>query len=237
VPLLLAASRHLLLSFALALAGSSALLPSPYRPRARRAAWALLACVFVPFYLTVLVPTFPLQATFPFLNLRTPGMYLIHQDAYLRLATADLPSLLLGPGRSAVLEGYRHAVDPDLAHRVLAEYRMDHLTPSFLAYMDAHNEFLNLATAFGLPALVLLGAFLASLLRRSPGLSAGMAGALIGFLVVAIGLACLWDDLLSKRWLWVVLGLLVASAGASSGPAPDTTGTPQSGLPPAKLSP
>jgi hypothetical protein len=143
-------------------------------------------------------------------------MYLIHQDAYLRLTTADLTNLLFGPGRSGVRAAYPNAVDPDLARRVLSEYRLDHLVESFLIYMDAHNEYLNLATAFGLPAVALLAAFMACLARRGAADECPpIAVRLLPFLVVGIAGACLWDDLLSKRWIWATLGLLAAQLPAA----------------------
>jgi hypothetical protein len=222
LPLLLSASRHLLLGAALALAGLTLLVPAPQRCRARGLAWALLASAFLVFYATVLVPFFPLRPTFPFINTRTPGMYWIHQEAYLGLATADLPSGLLGLGRSGVRQRYQQVVDPHLVQRVLAEYRMEHLAGSFLTYMDAHNEYLNLATAFGVPSLGLLIAFLASLAGDLSRRGGGVPATLALFLLVAVALACLWDDLLSKRWLWVTLGLLSVAGARAASPPPDS---------------
>lgn len=219
VPLLLTGSRHLILSLALVLGGLAERAPEAVRPQARRAAWALLAGAFAVIYLTVLIPFFPLQGAAPFVNARTPGMYLIHQDAYLRLAAADLPSLAFGIGRSAVRERYPAAVDPALTRRVLHAYGMQDLIPSFLAYMDAHNEYLNLTTAFGLPAVLLAGAFLAALARRIAQTSPGTPGSLAAFLTVALAMACLWDDLLSKRWVWVTLGILAAAPMPAAPPA------------------
>lgn len=211
VPLLLSASRHLLLSAALVLAGLLALTPSPHRFLARCAAGLALALAFALFYLTVLIPVFPLQAQPPFVNCRTPGMYMTHQGAYLRLVFRDAWSPLVGLGRAAVRQHYPEAVDPVLTRRVLAEYHMEDLTPSFLAYMDAHNEYLNLASAFGIPAALALYAFLCGLARRAWRDRGGPVGELLAFFVVGLCLASLWDDLLSKRWVWITLGLLAAA--------------------------
>jgi hypothetical protein len=216
LPLLLTASRHLLLSGALILGAVTALTPTPQRRLVRRAAGAALAATFALFYLTILIPFFPLQTEAPYVNARTPGMYMIHQGAYLNLLCRDARTLVFGLGRSAVRQGYPEAVKPALARRVLAEYHMEHLTPSFLAYMDAHNEYLNLATAFGVPALGALGAFLWLLTRGAHGLTAHLLVAA----VLGICLASLWDDLLSKRWIWVTLGLLAATAWKAASTAP-----------------
>jgi hypothetical protein len=212
VPLLLTASRHLLLSGALVLGALTALTPAPHRHLACRFAGLVLALVFALFYLTILVPCFPLQAQAPFVNCRTPGMYLIHQGAYLNLLLVDPRAPLLGLGRSAVRQRYPEAVDPDLTRRVLAEYHMEPLTPSFLVYMDAHNDYLNLATAFGLPAVAALYAFFGLLARTVRRSGAALVMPLLTFLVLAVCMASLWDDLLSKRWIWVTLGILAASA-------------------------
>jgi len=211
VPVLLTASRHLLMTLALLLGGLLTQVPLPWRRGTRALAWALLGGTFVLFYLTVLFPFFPLRAEPPFINARAPGMYMVHQHAYLRMATADLRRLAVGLGPDAIRAEYPHQVDPDLARRSLLEYHMPDLIPSFLVYMDAHNEYLNLATDFGLPAVLLMAAFLLALARRPvPGLDA-----LLPLLIAAIGCACLWDDLLSKRWIWVALGLLAAAAQPS----------------------
>lgn len=225
VPALLSASRHLLLSAALALGALPWLLPDGWRRRGRQLAWATFLTVSALVYLTVLIPFFPVQPVFPFVNARTPGMYLIHQDAYLRLATHGPASLLVGIGQNAVRTRYPEAVNRDLAARVLAEYRMrEELFPSFVTYMDAHNEYLNLAVAFGLPAVLCLAVFLAAL-ARNPGFPAEPAAASLPFFIAALAVACLWDDLLSKRWVWVTLGLLAASASArSAAPAAIPTG-------------
>ena len=94
------------------------------------------------------------------------------------------------------------------------------LLPSFLAYMDAHNEYLNQAAAFGLPALLCLVAFVIGLAALSAPRH-GPIGAMLALFVAALAVACLWDDLLSKRWVWVTLGLLAAAAPAARGTEAD----------------
>ena len=216
LPLLLTASRHLLLSGALVLAAVSALVPTSYRRLTRRAAGVALALAFALFYLTILIPFFPLQAAAPFVNCRTPGMYTIHQGAYLNLLFSTARAPLFGLGRAAVRQHYPEAVDPGLTRRVLAEYHMEQLTASFLAYMDAHNDYLNLATTFGIPAVGALYAFLWLLARTARCAAGGLAADLLAGAVLALFLASLWDDLLSKRWIWVTVGLLAAAAREGS---------------------
>jgi hypothetical protein len=225
VPLLLTASRHLLLSGALVLAVLTSLVPDTHRHLARRAAALALALVFGLFYLTILFPVFPLQTHAPFVNCRTPGMYTIHQDAYLNLILLEARAPLVGLGRTAVRQRYPEAVNPNLARRVLAEYRMDFLYPSFLTYMDAHNEYLNLATAFGLPAVAALYAFLWLLARNARHAARDIVADLLTALVLGLCLASLWDDLLSKRWIWATLGLLAAAAWNTSRMPPPTPAT------------
>jgi len=201
----------MILSGALVLSWLPGLLPPPRQRVGRVVSWLALGLAFAAFYLTVLFPFFPLRLGFPFINCRTPGMYMVHQKAYLEMALLDRQAALFGLGRTAVVERYPDLVDRGLAVTVLAEYHMDELLPSFIAYMDAHCEYLNLATAFGLPALAALAAFLAMLARRA-GASSLEPGRLLLFFVAGLCMACLWDDLLSKRWIWLTLGLLAAAS-------------------------
>ena len=68
--------------------------------------------------------------------------------------------------------------------------------------MDPHNEYLNTASLFGLPALLFF--LLAGLCLCRDAIRAGNLPALC--LCLAIGAACLWDDLASKRWIWLYVG-------------------------------
>jgi hypothetical protein len=212
VPLLLTASRHLLLSLALVLGALTALTPTPRRRAAGAASLLALALVFALFYLTVLFPFFPLQGSPPFINCRTPGMYMVHQAAYLKMTFLEPRTAVFGLGRTAVRQRYPEVVDPELARRVLHEYHTEQLIPSFLQYMDAHNDYLNLATAFGLPAVAALYAFFWLLVRAARRGGGSPVAALLTFAVLGLCLASLWDDLLSKRWIWVMLGLLAGAA-------------------------
>ncbi|MBN2450060.1 MAG: hypothetical protein JXR77_06705 [Lentisphaeria bacterium] len=209
-PLLLTASRHVLLAAAPVLGCASLRLPG--RPRLLRAgAWGLLAAGSLLLLLTVLFPFFPLQSRFPFFNRRTAGMYTIHHMAYLRLTCLDPAAFLLGVGRSNARTLYSTLVDSAAARRILAEYRMDGQVEGFTGYMDAHNEYLNTATTFGVPATILLYGFLLAWARQRRRRCPGRVGTMACFFLAAVMVACLWDDLLSKRWIWVILGVLTAA--------------------------
>ena len=221
VPLVLTVSRHMLLTGAVGL-GFLVWLTGR-----RRAAWVVswvcLAIVFTLFYLTILFPFFPLQATAPFFNHRTMGMYMIHQAIYVKVLLLGTCEFLLGVGKTSLLAIYPELADWDSAYAVLAQYRQEFLTESFVTYMDAHNEYLNLATAFGVPAM---GCCVAFWVRAFRGYRRSPFWPMAVFFVSGVLLACLWDDLLSKRWMWVGLGILTALCAqqqtpAGAGPQPE----------------
>jgi hypothetical protein len=204
VPLVLTVSRHMLLTGAVGLGFLVAL------SGRKRWAWccaaACLAVVFVLFYLTILFPFFPLQSRFPFFNCDTYGMYMIHQVIYLKIIVLGLPEFLLGVGKSGVAALYPQLADWDTTYKVLAQYRQEFLTESFVTYMDAHNEYLNTGTGF----VACCMGFWATVCR---GRRRASLWPVLVFFVAGVLLACLWDDLLSKRWIWVTLGVLTACTG------------------------
>ncbi|MDX9978534.1 MAG: hypothetical protein RBU25_00675 [Lentisphaeria bacterium] len=207
VPLGLTVSKHMLLSFAV-IAGAVVV------ERGRSAGWRWLGLaavlgVFALFYLTVLFPFFPLQTRFPFFNHATWGMYTIHQDIYWRILAGSFSSLLLGVGPTAMRELYPLHVDIEHVQAVLAQYEKVALAESFATYMDAHNEYLSTGTAFGLPALAALLGFWIS---RAAVAFRRHRDELVLFFVVGLLCCCLWDDLASKRWIWLTLALLAGSA-------------------------
>ena len=219
VPLALTVSRHMLLTVALVLgflctqiAGDSA------RRRLRVLCVCVLLGVFGVFYLTILFPFFPLSATFPFLNHETLGMYTIHQEIYLKMLARSPGAFWFGLGKTGVVETYPQFVDLESTRAILAQYRNEFLTGTFTTYMDAHSEYLNLATAFGVVATACCFAFWGTtvgMLRRQ-----GRQWDMLVFYVLGVLLACMWDDLLSKRWVWVTLGLLVNPLDRAMASAP-----------------
>jgi len=207
LPLGLTISKHMLLSAAL-IAGAVVV----EREHATGWRWFWLVAVlgtFAVFYLTVLFPFFPLQASFPFFNHATWGMYTTHQAIYWRILTKDAWAMLAGVGPEALRDLYPTMADGEYIRSVLTQYQQTELTESFCTYMDSHNEYLNTGTSFGLPALVaLLGFWISQAVvsfRRN-------RDELVLFFVVGLLCCCFWDDLVSKRWIWVTLALLVGNA-------------------------
>jgi len=206
-PLGLTISKHMLLSASLIAGG--VVVERGHAAGWRRLGLAAVAGAFVLFYLTVLFPFFPLQGSSPFFNHATWGMYTTHQSIYWRILTGSFPSLLVGVGPEALRGLYPTLADPEQIRAVLAQYNQAFLTESFCTYMDAHNEYLNTGVAFGLPAVLALVAFWVS--QAVVGFRRYRDDLLLFFVVALLG-CCLWDDLVSKRWIWVTLALLVGSA-------------------------
>lgn len=208
---LLTVSRHMLLSIATVL-GLLAWACGRRGWRAVRSlAWVAVLSAGGLFLVTVLFAFFPLRPVFPYFNADTPGMYTIHHVPYLHIVTDSPGAFLFGVGRSGVRRLYPMVIDQERTRRILAAYRMEHLSGSFAAYMDAHNEYLGTAASFGVPAVLLVYGFLLALalrMRRNGGAVADLAA----FFLAALLIVSLWDDILSKRWTWVVLGLLAAQA-------------------------
>ena len=230
LPLLLTASRHMILTAALALGTLAFRLPGRWRSRGTWCAWMGLTGIAILFYLTILFPFFPLQRQAPFFNHHTYGMYTIHQAAYWRLATLDRKAGLFGIGATAVHKLYPLVVDPHAARRILAEYRTENLLDSFLVYMDAHNEYLNMAVMFGMPAVLVVFLFFLALAANAGRSVVDRRTRLLPFLVAGIAVACLWDDLLSKRWIWISLGILASRVPESmAGHSPGEAETLSSG--------
>ena len=67
--------------------------------------------------------------------------------------------------------------------------------------MDPHCEYLNLATLFGIMPMLLALFYLVYVPRRN----------LLGMLWIGgIMGSMLWDDVLSKRWSWIGIAIIVA---------------------------
>ncbi len=215
VPLGLTVSKHMLLSAAL-IAGAVVV------ERGHAAGWRWVGLVavagaFVLFYLTVLFPFFPLQRSFPFFNHATWGMYTTHQSIYWRILTGSLSSLLVGVGPQALRGIYPALADPEHIRAVLAQYDQAYLTESFCTYMDSHNEYLNTGVAFGLPALL---AWIGFWVGQALTAFRRQRDELVLFFVIGLLCCCLWDDLASKRWIWVTAALLVGNARREAEPVP-----------------
>ncbi len=214
-PLALTVSRHMLLTGAL-LAGF-AVAEWRVSPKLSVPVWiAVLGGIFAGFYLMILFPFFPLRDSFPFFNHETWGMYTIHQKIYLDIVFRDPRAFLAGVGKTGVRELYPLLADWESAYRILAQYKQEFLTESFVTYMDAHNEYLNLATVFGVPAMLACYGFWGGLARQAGW---RRAAAPLLFYIFALFLVSLWDDIMSKRWIWIGLAILVRET-LGDGPAP-----------------
>ncbi len=203
LPLFSTASKHLLLTLAVLAGTLLEAWPEKRRWLAPPAGAALLLLASVSL-LTVIWPVFPLRRQSPYLNLRYQGNYTIHQEIYLKMLAADKSSWLTGLGARTARQRYPDFADRDKIASIMAEYQSLHCVEPYCSFMDPHNEYLNLATLFGLPAAICCFAF---------WLQSGQPSreGLLLFLL-ALLFCCLWDDLLSKRWLWVSLALMARNA-------------------------
>ena len=136
-------------------------------------------------------------------------MYMIHQVIYFKIIFLSVHSFFLGVGMGGILENYPLLANHDLIMSVLQQYKQEYLFELFSRYMDAHNEYLNIGALFGVPALISMYLFwfksTSSIGSRLP-----FEKRMILFYVAAIFIVSLWDDILSKRWIWISLGILLS---------------------------
>ena len=203
LPLFATASKHILMTLALLAGTLVEAWPEKRRLLLPPAIVALLLLALVSL-LTVLWPVFPLSRQFPWINVRHQGNYTIHQEIYLKMLSAGKLSWLTGLGATAARQRYPDYADRAKITRIMDEYHSPHCVEPYCTYMDPHNEYLNLTALFGLPAAVCCFAFWISQKKKARwGLS---------LFLLAMLFCCLWDDLLSKRWLWVALAVMVLNA-------------------------
>lgn len=110
---------------------------------------------------------------------------------------------------SGIVENYPRLAAHDLIMSVLHQYRQENLVEVFARYMDAHNEYLNIGAIFGVPAMFSMYLFW----FKAPGSinsRCAFEKRIILFYVAAIFIVSLWDDILSKRWIWISLGILLS---------------------------
>ena len=204
LPLLATASKHLLLSFGLCL-GLLAASP-PLRRFGRKAAPSLTAAAGLLMALTVWFRTYPALHEPPWIDFHGRSNYSTHQEVYLDIIAHEGPAgWAWGHAGDELRRLYPAHADPDKIAAILEPYYGHGLDEIFATFMDPHNEYLNTASLFGIPALLLYLAAALCLCRNA--LREGNTPALC--LLVALAFACLWDDLASKRWVWLYLGLLM----------------------------
>lgn len=219
LPLIFSISKHGLLSLALFSHFSASLLSSP--PMWHRIfQWLPLLLVALIFELSVLFPVFPLQSSWPFINNRCQGMYMIHQTAYARMASNTPVKLLLGHGAENAKKQYADFTNKEKAEQTLKYYNASKDLDNFVAFMEPHNEYLRLLVIFGLPATLAMMGFWTSLIKtKHPKAMAGFA--------VAVLICCLWDDLLSKRWIWITGAMILSCQQNWTAKTKDVNGNQQ----------
>lgn len=200
VPLFFSMSKHGLLCVGVMCGFAGECISSGF-PRLHRLCWIPILAAGLLFETTVLFTSFPISGEAPFIN-TTPGMYSIHQAAYLRMLKANMSPL--GVGTLTARKEYHNYVDRESAAKTLSFYNASKDLDSFCAYMDAHCEYLNIAALFGWPALILIVMFLLELRKK---------GRIAAYFIMALLFCMLWDDILSKRWIWTSAGVLFAYSG------------------------
>ncbi len=208
LPLASSASKHGLLTLAILLSWLASLLSLP-KTLARLLRTAPLLAIAAVFEITVLFVTFPLKREAPYLNTDC-GMYRLHQSTYVRMLKATSTAWFWGMGVHAAETAYPAHVQQDVVKGTLEQYNAMASYTDFITFMDPHNEFLNQLVLFGLPAALLLLLFWLSLPNASPHPAA------MACFVIALLCCCLWDDILSKRVIWVTAALLCPSRQSPS---------------------
>jgi hypothetical protein len=185
----------------------------PYRKVAIPLVIVAFCSIFVILYLTVIFPFFPLKNSFPYINADSYGMYMMNHIIYFRIVVDDAWSFFLGLGKSNVVERFGEFVDIAEMTQILGQYNMAETVTTRSIYHDSHNEYLNLITNFGVVTTILLyfGIVTSPRLVNFSLNNRGIFIMLV-FLVIAILCVSLWRDILSKRWIWITLAILVSSA-------------------------
>lgn len=216
LPLVSTASKHALMTLAI-LAGTLLDAWPEKRKLLQPALVSALSLFAVSCLLTVLWPVFPVSGKAPYLNFRHQGNYTIHQEIYLKMLLSDKTNLLTGLGSAGVRQQYPLYADRKKITYIMEQYHSPHWVEPFCTYMDPHNEYLNLAALFGVPAMLCCFAFWMGQMKSKQRI--------IMLFIPAMLFCCLWDDLLSKRWLWMTLAILLMNIrqtmNGSSKPAKD----------------
>ena len=201
VPLAATLSKHAILTQAIVLAFLVHNLPVCSKKVRRFVAIAIFLCSAIVCETTVLFVTFPLKSTPPFIN-STPGMYAIHQVVYAKMPFINARTCLLGQSPEGIKKTYPKLADVNSIRKTLEQYGTTKNLEMYATFIDPHNEYLNLAAFYGIPAtLLVIAAFIALAWNQRKAIYAGA-------FIAALAVACLWDDLLSKRWICITLAIL-----------------------------
>lgn len=210
LPLVHSFSKHAVLTGAVMLAFLADAC-RPRRPRLSRCAWLPIIAVGLICTATVVWVVFPLKPQWPFIN-TTSGMYTIHQVIYAKIVTSSAKGFLLGHSPGEIARLYPQLADHDAIRNTLEHYNAVAIHESFAIFMDPHQEYLNILSLFGVGALVAMIAF---------WMGCGIkASTMTRYFLIALAFCCLWDDLLSKRWLWLTAAILLQSNGDAQNETP-----------------
>ena len=208
LPLYSTMSKHSVMSFALlgALFIYSGIIP-------RRVAICLALVGVLAFGLlclsTVWFRSYPAVRETPWFDFSHTSNYMTHQRVYADIIQQNGTShAFFGNSAQQLKQLYPQYAEPhrEWMAQVLEPYcALDFLAP-FTRFMDPHNEYLNTAAFFGIPATIFLIIFL--IMHFFSAVRCAYWPMIMW--LPALLLACFWDDLGSKRWIWAMLGLLAA---------------------------
>ena len=214
LPLLFTVSKDMLLSLAVIGGWLFAHPKLPCRSLSRPLLVVGLVSIFFVFYLNVIFPFFPMQRTFPYINTNTFGMYMIDQGIYLNIVLSDTVTFLIGAGKSTAKEMFPLFVDVGKISDILLQYNMLWSLDGRSHYRDAHNEYLNLTANFGvITALLLYLGIMTTPSLIKAGSYKKTILIMVVFFLLALLMVSLWRDILSKRWVWVTLGMMIGFIG------------------------
>lgn len=223
LPLLATASKHLVMTFGL-LAGTWTLLP--LIPRRWTVPFATVAVSLFGMLclITVLFQTYPALQQAPWVDFSKRGNYFVHQEIYAKILLHEgVGGTLFGHSLAELQALYPKYADAEKIYAILEPYGFGGETDQFITFMDPHQEYLNFASFFGIPALLALVAFLLAHARQAVRIQRWETM----LFVLGLLLAFCWDDLGSKRWIWAALGILAQTRstmqGSASGVAQSTT--------------
>ena len=208
LPLFASASKHLVMTFGL-LAGTWMFLPMIPRRFTVPLATAAVALFGLLCLITVLFQTYPALQNPPWVDFGKRGNYSVHQEIYARILLHEgVGGVLFGHSPAELQALYPKYADAEKIRAILEPYGFGGETEQFSTFMDPHQEYLNFASFFGVPALLALMVFLVAIARQ--GVKANAWGILL--FIVGLLFSFCWDDLGSKRWIWAALGMLAAQS-------------------------
>ncbi|MBR6056711.1 MAG: hypothetical protein IKP58_00930 [Victivallales bacterium] len=200
LPLVSTFSKHAIMTGAVILAFFANVLSERF-PRLVRSFWLPILLVGLVCETTVLFVTFPVKSTPPFIN-TTTGMYAIHQTIYAKMPFTSPSAWLIGSSPARIHQLYPKLADVNTIRHTLSQYNALQNLEMFSTFVDPHNEYLNLTAFYGIPALAVIIAFFIIFALRH------RHSRYVTFFLLAFAFACLWDDLLSKRWLCLTFAFL-----------------------------